>query len=466
MVTAGSLMFARFTSSLHVSAAVVAATVFFANALIASPGFAIEPTQVFGDANAVELQDARYIPEKNILILQGNGPIHFQVEEQVAASEPPVRIVTVHMFNAIPTFGFRLPDVVTGPASNYGSQYISARGDAPAETRITLTVKNGFQVRSRLSPDAKQAILEFEAMPDGARPARRGIIVRHLEYANARDVANVLSMMVPQGSGRLGADESRNNLVIDNTNGEFEALEATIRELDRPSHQVILEAQVVEINTNAARNLGLTYGANISTTLQEKPPDNLGGTNTQPIPLQPLVRTSTSLQATLNMLQSSGQAKVLANPRVAALEGEESKMVTGERIPYFVTQISNNQVFQIKEDFLAGVELRIVPRVNEGRFVTARIQTNVSTITGTTPQGYPQLSTRESSAVIRVAAGETIVIGGLLQEREIELLSGIPFMADLPILGSLFSSRQRDKVKTELVVFITPHILSDQSGNH
>lgn len=428
----------------------------------AAPALAVQPTQVFSGDHQVELQEIRFVPEKNMLIIQGNAPMHFQVEERPNTGTPTPTSLTVHLFNAIPTFSFRVPEEATGPANNYQAQYVSARGDAPAETRLTLTVREGFRVRSKLSPDAKKAILTFEEKPDGTKPVRRGIIVRHLEYANARDLANVLSMMIPQGTGRIGADEARNNLVIDNNSGEFEALEATIKELDRPSHQVILEAQVVEINTNAARNLGLTYGTNISTTLQERAPDTGTGGNTQPIPLQPLVRTSASLQATLNMLQSSGQAKVLANPRVAALEGEESKMVTGERIPYFVTQISNNQVFQIKEDFLAGVELTIIPRVNEERFVTSRIRTNVSTITGTTPQGYPQLSTRESNAVIRVAAGETIVIGGLLQERDIELLSGIPFISDLPILGSLFSSRQKDKVKTELVVFITPHILSDE----
>lgn len=430
--------------------------------LLGTPAHAAQPTRVFSAKDLVELQEVQFIPQKNTLIIQGSAPMHFQVEDRLIPGALPSTTLTVHLFNAIPLSSFKVPQAPTGPAFDYQAQYIGPRGDAPAKTTLTFTLRDGYRARAKLSPDAKRAIISFEEHPDGAKPMRRGIIVRHLEYANAREVANVLSTMIPQGSGRLGADESRNNLVIDNTNGEFEAIEDAVRDLDRPSLQVVLEAQVVEINTNAARNLGLTYGTNISTTLQERPPESSSGGNTQPIPLQPLVRTTTSLQATLNMLQSSGQAKVLANPRVAALEGEESKMVTGERIPYFVTQISNNQVFQIKEDFLAGVELTIIPRVNEGRFVTSRIRTNVSTITGTTPQGYPQLSTRESNAVIRVAAGQTIVIGGLLQERDIELLSGVPFVADLPILGSLFSSRQKDKVRTELVVFITPHILSDE----
>lgn len=423
---------------------------------------AVQPTQVFQSDQPVELVEARYFADKDTFVVSGGSPMHFQVEDHPVPAAPGSTSVTLRIFNALPTSAFALPQAPTGPASDYKALYVAAKGDAPAETRITFTLAAGFGVRAKLSPDAKQALLAFTRKPEGAQLPRRGIVVRHLEYANARDVANVLSTMMTQGSGRIGADEARNNLVIDNTSGELESLEATIRELDRPGYQVVLEAQVVEINTNAARNLGFTYGTNLSTTLQESPPDTQGGGNTQPIPLQPIVRTTASLQATLNMMQSSGSAKVLANPRVAALEGEEAKMVTGERIPYFVTQISNNQVFQIKEDFLAGVELRIIPRVNEGRFVTARIHTNVSTITGTTPQGYPQLSTRESSTAIRVAAGETIVIGGLLQEREIELLSGIPFMADLPILGSLFSSRQKDRVRTELVVFITPHILSDE----
>lgn len=355
-----------------------------------------------------------------------------------------------------------MPQEAVGPIESVSKDVLTAAEGRPAETRIKLVLKGKYHFLSTLSPDTKQAAIRFERTPVvEAEGLARGIVVRHLEYANAREVANTLAMMIPQGSGRIAGDEARNNLVIDNTSGDYTALESTIRALDRPGRQVVMEAQVVEVNQAAARNLGFTFSPSISTNFQEQAPEN-GGFGSQPIPLQPIVRTGVNMQMTLNALQSSGQAKVLASPRVAALEGEESKIVTGERIPYFVTQVSGNQVFQIKEDFLAGVELRITPRVNEGRFVTTRLHTNVSTITGTTPQGYPQLSTRESQASIRVGAGQTIVIGGLLQEREIELLSGLPYLSDLPILGSLFRSKQKDRVKTELVIFITPHILGDE----
>lgn len=424
------------------------------------PAWALEPSQVFSVNGKTELIDARFDEDRFAFIVQANAPLHFQVEDKESAAASPS--VVIRLFNASPARGFTMPQGSIGPIESLSREVVPAADGRPSETRIRLLLKGKYRFLSTLSPDTKQAAIRFSRTPSVEIVGlERGIVVRHLEYANARDIANTLAMMIPQGSGRIAGDEARNNLVIDNTTGDYTALESTIRALDRPGRQVVLEAQVVEVNQAAARNLGFTFSPSLSTNFQERAPEN-AGFGTQPIPLQPIVRTGVNLQMTLNALQSSGQAKVLASPRVAALEGEESKIVTGERIPYFVTQISGNQVFQIKEDFLAGVELRITPRVNEGRFVTTRLQTNVSTITGTTPQGYPQLSTRESVASIRVGAGQTIVIGGLLQEREIELLSGLPYLSDLPILGSIFRSKQKDRVKTELVIFITPHILGDE----
>ncbi|HEY9897857.1 MAG TPA: secretin N-terminal domain-containing protein [Pantanalinema sp.] len=427
--------------------------------LFAQPAFALNPSEVFSVNGKAGLLDVRFDDEQNALVIQGDGALHFQLEERLSQTPPSL---TVRLFNATPRKGFNVLKEPVGPIERMQQEVLPAANGSPQETRLQIVLKGSYRPHSVLSPDTKRAVIRFDRTPVSVlAELPKGIVVRHLEYANARDIANVLATMLPQGNGRISGDEARNNLVIDNSTGDYSGLESTIQALDRPSRQVLLEAQVVEINQATARNLGFSFSPSLSANFQEKAPDN-GGFGTQPIPMQPFVRTGVNMQLTLNALQNSGQAKILASPRVAALEGEESKIVTGERIPYFVTQVSGTQVFQIKEDFLAGVELRITPRVNEVRFVTSKLQTNVSTITGTTPQGYPQLSTRESQASIRVAAGQTIVIGGLLQERDIELLSGLPYLSDLPVLGTLFRSRQKDRVKTELVIFITPHILGDQ----
>lgn len=307
----------------------------------------------------VELFGIQYVEAKNKVIVTGSGPLHFTLDVGTSETSPSV---TMRFFNATPRWNFKHLADAHGAVQKVELGVVPAQEKRPAETRIKLLLNEGWTAYSALSPNTERAILLFKKVRERGTGFPRRIVVRHLEYANAREIANILSMMVPQGNGRVAADEARNNLVIDNSNGDFDKLEETIFDLDRPSFQVVLEAQVAEINANTARNLGFTYSTNLSTTLSEQPPENSGGFGTQPIPLQPIVRTSASLQATLNMLQASGQAKILANPRVSALEGEESKIITGERIPYFVTQVSGNQVFQIKEDFLAGVELRIVPK--------------------------------------------------------------------------------------------------------
>ena len=433
------------------------------------PSWALEPTQVFSSDGRAGLVAMSFDAAENSLIVRGDAALSFQVSRHYDENPPSL---VVHFFNAVQRPGFRLISTPVGPLESVSVSYVAPHDGLPRETRMKLVLSGRFRTQSALSPDTREAVIHFGEALSGQPPASRDpatlpreIVVRHLNYANASDVANILSMMVPQGNGKIAADATTNDLIIDNDDGQFDDLEKSIEAIDHPRRQVLLQAQVVEVNLDAARNLGLALSPTLNTSIQEAPYTPSTGYNqsgTQPMPLQSLVRTGVNLQATLNMLQSDGKAKILASPKVASLEGVQAKIVTGERIPYFVSQVSGNTVFQVKEDFLAGVELDITPQVNAHHFITAKIHTNVSTITGTTAQGYPQLSTREVKSVIRVAAGETIVIGGLLQDRVIENVSGIPYLSDLPILGSFFSTKQREHVKTELVIFITPYILSDE----
>jgi len=110
--------------------------------------------------------------------------------------------------------------------------------------------------------------------------------------------------------------------------------------------------------------------------------------------------------------------------------------------------------------FRAGVTLEILPKVSPEGTITVVLRPVVSTITGTTPQGAPQISTREVQTTVMVRDGETIVIGGLLEERDILSMSQIPGLGALPFLGRLFRSERREQRRTELVITVTPRIMA------
>ncbi|MCL4515064.1 MAG: hypothetical protein M1379_05700 [Firmicutes bacterium] len=225
--------------------------------------------------------------------------------------------------------------------------------------------------------------------------------------------------------------------------------------MDKPLPQVFIDAQILEINSDAISNLGVGLSNALLTTATEQS-ETFGQV---PMEIQPFVRSPIAISATLNMLKAQGKARVLANPRVTTMDGEEASVVTGERIPIFVTETNGNQTFQIKQDIVAGIELKITPRVNEGEIITTRIRTEVSNITGVTSAGYPTTSSREATTIIRVKAGETIVIGGLLEDRTIKQTSKLPLLGDIPFIGRLFSSVRQENKQTELFIFITPYLV-------
>jgi type II secretory pathway component HofQ len=105
------------------------------------------------------------------------------------------------------------------------------------------------------------------------------------------------------------------------------------------------------------------------------------------------------------------------------------------------------------------VTLEILPKLTGDGLITAMLKPVVSTITGTTPQGAPQISTREVQTMLMVRSGETIVLGGLLEERDLVSMSKIPGLGDLPFFGRLFRSERREQRRTELVITVTPRIL-------
>ena len=226
---------------------------------------------------------------------------------------------------------------------------------------------------------------------------------------------------------------------------------------DVAQKQVNIQATVVELSKGKARTLGLNYADN-------------GWTRDTSVSLSNNNGFSFSLAASHEETLSHG--KVLARPNITTFDGRKAKIVMGDQVPVFTSTGSGTDAnASVNVEYKdVGVNLEVLPRINDSEkgIVTLTIKPSVSTITEWIESGNnkaPQISKRSAETIVRVKAGETILIGGLLKHDEIKnIKSFLPFFSKIPILGELFKTRSVDKSDTELVIAITPTIIYDAEG--
>jgi len=174
------------------------------------------------------------------------------------------------------------------------------------------------------------------------------------------------------------------------------------------------------------------------------------------IGIHTFTRSDFELNSTINFLLSSGQSKLLANPRVTTMDGLQANIHIGDRIPlvYYDPRAGLYQATYID----VGVVLTITPIVNGDGYITTQVVPEVSSVTNFI-QNFPQVATRTASTTVRVKDGDTIIIGGLLSDNERVSLSKVPILGDIPIIGALFRNKSTSIDSTEVVFMVTPRVL-------
>ena len=287
-------------------------------------------------------------------------------------------------------------------------------------------------------------------------------------------------------SGRLGttasevrviADKDTNSLLILATPGDYEVVENALRRLDVVRRQVLVEVLLAEVQLTDELSFGLDYY--IKTRNNTSGSLNQGGlptggpiitpTNTVPAfaGLQLVNYTADQVRAVLNTLGSDKKAKTLAAPHIMVLDNEKAEIKVGSRISVQTqtqTGVSTGtgvlNSFQYLE---TGVLLDVTPRINSGGMVTLEIEQEVSapTSTPTAINPNPDIGTRNAKTSVAVASGESVALAGLIQENLTTDSSGIPLISKIPVLGALFGSQSFHRDRTELVLIVTPLIVSN-----
>lgn len=274
-----------------------------------------------------------------------------------------------------------------------------------------------------------------------------------LSYSSPADIKQALSLVIP--ADRLQVDGRTNSVVASGTRIELDEAARIVEKLDVPIPMVRIDARLEEIAKDALDEYGINW--------QEA--GEYGGFGKVYIRTDPttgaFIGLSLAVGPFLKMLEDSGKAVTIARPGTTTLDGTEARIFIGDKIPVIITSSSGGETSQSVSFIEAGVKLIITPRVNRNGLITVHVHPEVSSILGKEQtQGYPHVRTREADFVATVRDGETLAIAGLLQREEIESMLKFPILGDIPILGELFKNKKVQAKETEMVIFITPRIVT------
>ena len=304
------------------------------------------------------------------------------------------------------------------------------------------------------------------------------------QFAEAVKLRDILNKIVTPGIGAVLADERTNSLIIKENPEVIDRLEELIAELDKPTPQVYIQAAIAEISLTKNNEAGLEWlwkdpnlassSDRVGTRFDLRQTKSSGSESQSqytdgegnPFPFAlPIGQglgigiINVHIDAVLRSIQTDYNLNILSRPHLVTLDNQEASIEVGDQIPYKVLSQYGITSYEFKS---ATVKLLIKPHINNDRTITIEIKPNADFQNGQTPDGIPIIATRKASTKVKVGNGKTIIIGGLMRDSDVQTISKVPILGSIPLLGALFRSKINKKEKTELVIFITPRIMSDK----
>jgi len=284
-----------------------------------------------------------------------------------------------------------------------------------------------------------------------------------LRFANAEEVKDALEKMLTE-RGNIDVDVRTNSLLVNDISAQVALITDMARQLDSQTPQVEINARLVDMDSRATRELGVNWSlANFNS-----PGNNLNGALDVTNEVQNAagdLRVGTvqdwgELMVRVQALESSNKAQLISNPVITTTDNREAKILVGQKIPLIVSDEAGNAITQLTT---IGIMLQVTPHINSENRITLDIHNEVSDLSSqATVQGGVIINTSESDTRVLVENGETAIIAGLIRKVDSKLNTGIPVLQDLPLLGALFRHSSDTKVDRELVIFVTPSIVTDE----
>ncbi len=278
----------------------------------------------------------------------------------------------------------------------------------------------------------------------------------------------------PKDTIRIIANRMNNALLIYATPQEYRMIEAMLNKIDILPLQVEIDAVIAEVDLTDQLQYGVQFffkSGGLSGILSQNS-TSTGLPLSASFPGFVLEKTAGAVQYTLSALQSVTNVRVLSSPQITVLDNETATISVGDQVPYLTqtasiltattstgTTVANTIAYEN-----TGVILQVIPRVNSGGLVTLDIAQEVSqpVTTTTSTIGSPTFADRSVKSRVVVHDGQTIGLAGLISDNDSRINGGVPFIKNIPLIGSVFSNQDNNRIRTELLVLLTPHVDYDQ----
>ncbi len=299
------------------------------------------------------------------------------------------------------------------------------------------------------------------------QPLRRELLPIH--HANASQLAELLLATLADdgiltGRGSLSVDARTNTLVAHQPAERLAELRKLVAQLDVPVRQVEIEARIVEANVDYEKGLGVRWGRQLYGEAPQLGKDvfvDLGMEQGGASIGVGLLRGGVLLDLELSAMEKSGNGEIISQPKVVTADNETARILKGTEVPYQETSKSGATSVAFRE---ASLSLEVTPQITpDGKVIMTVKVTKDEPDFVNALNDVPPIRKNEVNAKVRVTDGETIVIGGVYSTTQNNVVDKVPFFGDLPYVGRLFRRDALQEKKSELLVFLTPRIMSDQA---
>lgn len=457
----------------------------------------------------------------NLLIVTTTESLLARVNQIISMVDVPgageeIRLIPVN-YASVTDLAAKISQVLQSQSTRTASARRSARSKAPvqaasSEAKIIADERTNTLIAIGDS-QALERIEDLVSKLDVSVPQGAGKIqVYYLQNADADDLASVLSGIplenavslsepvagqpasaakqpvrpqVKKGEISIIADPATNALVITATPEEYAALKKVIEKLDIPREQVLVEVLIAEVSFTKTMELGVEW--RVADDL-DGDAAVFGGTSygefDQLVSTFPAVSSSglvvgaigetisfgdyefPSLGALITALKTDSDVNILSTPTIVTTDNKEAEIIVGQTVPFQTSQKfdSNNQPIYTFDYRDVGLTLKLTPQINSEMFVKldifSKLEALVSSTVGATQELAPTTLKRQANTTVIVKDGNTVVIGGMIRDDKVENVSKVPIFGSLPLLGPLFRSQSSKSEKVNLLIFLTPHVIS------
>lgn len=300
-----------------------------------------------------------------------------------------------------------------------------------------------------------------------------------LLYSKAKDVEPKILQIIPKEKGDVYTDDRTNSIVVKATPVILKNIDNFIGGWDSQHKQVLIEAMILEVTLDETTKLGIEWQQLTQSV------DASGKAIRHPSLVNTAVKLASGLPAagpagflkigsltadeyavTIDALKSNANTEVLSSPRIVVIDNEKANILVGSSEPYAVatTDPITHLLVQDVKYVEVGVKLDVTPQIGEDSYVTMKIHPEVSTARRVAEvNNVVAKDTTQADTTMMVKDGETIILGGLIKNTKKQTINKIPLLGDIPLLGLLFKNRTWEDQKREVIVFITPHIMTNDN---